>query len=84
MEHLRPILVFKYESEFFNQRNSRISIASFSSRLIRRLVISLDTSSAALYLFRYLLSDFIPILHPSVIKSAILWSESLSASLTFT
>ena len=52
------------------QRYALISVASFCSRLISLFAISLDLSSAALYSLRYLLSDFTPILQPSVMRSA--------------
>ena len=46
-------------------------------------VLSFALSSAALYSFRYLFSDFTPILQPSVISSAMVLSDSSTMSFTF-
>ena len=56
---------------YSSYKNLRMSTASCSSKLISRFAISLETSSAALYWFRYWFSDLTPILQPSVIRSAI-------------
>ncbi|MBD5547600.1 MAG: tryptophan-rich sensory protein [Lachnospiraceae bacterium] len=68
---------------FYTYKKRRISATSFSSTFINRFAISLVFSSAALYWFKYLLRDFTPILQPSVIKSAIVSSDSSITSFIF-
>ncbi len=69
-----PALPLAYKYAFIPSR-------SHSSSLMIRLQRFFDFSSAARYLLRYFSSDFTPISQPSVIRSAIVLSESCIAIL---
>ena len=70
---IRPLTIY---------RNALSSPASALSLSIIFFAISFDFSSAALYSFKYLLSDLTPILQPSVIRSAMTESDSLTLNIT--
>ena len=71
-----------WEISHSSYKYARKSTTSRSSRLMSFFAMSLAFSDAALYWFKYRLKDLTPMLQPSVIKSAIVLSESFIASCT--